>query len=176
MFTYELAIVVHPPVLLVQHHGNHWHRQPGGETGWHEQFQPDGALCISINRLAGGDHGSRSPWRHRPLRLAAHGLDNETNPVGLHSPWAGQLLDRVQLVKTGAGHVKPGSRGYPAAVEPMFCHGAAGFVDADADRAVGNLHVRDPFDDNLGTRAHLAKRGNQERQRGDETESCCSGI
>ena len=72
---------------------------------------------------------------------------------------AGRPLNRAQLVIAGMGYVQPDSGRDTLTVEPMFRRGAAGFVDADADRAVGDLLVRDSLNDDLATHLRLAKRG-----------------
>ncbi len=53
------------------------------------------------------------------------------------------------------------------AVEPMFRWYAASLIDADADRAVRDLLVRDSLNDYPATYLCLAKRGEQESQRGE---------
>ncbi len=86
--------------------------------------------------------------------------------MGLFPSRAGRPLNRAQLVIAGMGYVQPDSGRDALAVEPMFRRGAAGFVDADADRAVGDLLVRDSLNDDPATPPRLAKRGEKERQRG----------
>ncbi|MBT7026177.1 MAG: hypothetical protein HN969_01280, partial [Verrucomicrobia bacterium] len=44
-----------------------------------------------------------------------------------------------------------------------------GFVDADADGAIGDLLVRDSLDDDPAAHPRLAKRSQQERQRWGKT-------